>query len=196
MYPHRRCGHKYAAEVGQISAIGHSPPTETRPPPALARAPPLDRGRARVREEIGEILTASRDGRGRYIRVRLTETELNKVRAKAELAGLTVSDFIREAAIYGKQEFTLSKLPGGECVDVKEALEGLLDTEHRTVQKHFNAPLRSAPLAPFADRGSRRPAPLRGAHLRPLHERNSHGHLPSEPPRPGQNRPRGHKPKH
>ena len=91
-----------------------------------------------MREEIGEILTASRDGRGRYIRVRLTETELNKVRAKAELAGLTVSDFIREAAIYGKQEFTLSKLPGGERVDVKEALEYLLDTEHRTVQKHFN----------------------------------------------------------
>ena len=29
-------------------------------------------------------------------------------------------------------------LPGGERVDVKEALEGLLDTEHRTVQKHFN----------------------------------------------------------
>lgn len=43
-----------------------------------------------------------------------------------------------ETAIYGKQEFTLSKLPGGERVDVKEALEGLLDTEHRTVQKHFN----------------------------------------------------------
>ena len=89
-------------------------------------------------------MTASRDGRGRYIRVRLTETELNKVRAKAELAGLTVSDFIREAAIYGKQEFTLSKLPGGERVDVKEALEGLLDTEHRTVQKHFNVTPRKA----------------------------------------------------
>ena len=78
-------------------------------------------------------MTASRDGRGRYIRVRLTETELNKVRAKAELAGLTVSDFVRETAVYCKQEFTLSKR-----VDVKEALEGLLDTEHRTVQKHFN----------------------------------------------------------
>ena len=51
---------------------------------------------------------------------------------------MTVSDFIRETAIYGKQEFTLAKLPGGERVDVKEALEGLLDTEHRTVQKHFN----------------------------------------------------------
>ena len=46
----------------------------------------MDRGRALVREEIGETLTASRDGRERYIRVRLTETELNKVRAKAELA--------------------------------------------------------------------------------------------------------------
>lgn len=138
MYPHRRCGHKYAAEVGQISDAWHSPPTETSPPPALARAPPLDRGRARVREEIGETLTVSRSGRERYIRVRLTETELNKVRAKAELAGMTVSDFIRETAIYGKQEFTLAKLPGGERVDVKEALEGLLDTEQRTVQKHFN----------------------------------------------------------
>lgn len=91
-----------------------------------------------MREEIGETLTASRDGRERYIRVRLTKTELNKVRAKAELAGMTVSDFIRETAIYGKQEFKLAKLPGGERVDVKEALEGLLDTERRTVQKHFN----------------------------------------------------------
>ena len=45
------------------------------------------------------------------------------------------------------------------------------------------APLRSAPRAPFADRGSWHSAPLRGAHLRPLPERNSHGHLPSELPR-------------
>lgn len=83
-------------------------------------------------------MTASRDSRERYIRVRLTEAELKKVRAKAELAGMTVSDFIRETSIYGKHEFTLAKLPGGERVDVKEALEGLLDTEHRTIQKHFN----------------------------------------------------------
>lgn len=37
--------YNYAAEVGQISATGHGPPTETSPPPALARAPPLDRGK-------------------------------------------------------------------------------------------------------------------------------------------------------
>ena len=74
----------------------------------------------------------------RMVSIRLTEEEISTLKAKASLAGTTVTDFVREAAIYGKQEFTLSKLPGGECVDVKEALEGLLDTEHRTVQKHFN----------------------------------------------------------
>ena len=74
----------------------------------------------------------------RMVSIRLTEEEIGTLKAKASLAGATVTDFIRETAIYGKQEFTLSKLPGGERVDVKEALEGLLDTEHRTVQKHFN----------------------------------------------------------
>ena len=74
----------------------------------------------------------------RMVSIRLTEEDISTLKAKASLAGTTVTDFVRETAIYGKQEFTLAKLPGGERVDVKEALEGLLDTEHRTVQKHFN----------------------------------------------------------
>ena len=74
----------------------------------------------------------------RMVSIRLTEEEISTLKAKASLAGTTVTDFVRETAIYGKQEFTLAKLPGGERVDVNEALEGLLDTEHRTVQKHFN----------------------------------------------------------
>ena len=74
----------------------------------------------------------------RMVSIRLTEEEISTLKAKASLAGTTVTDFVRETTIYGKQEFTLAKLPGGERVDVKEALEGLLDTEHRTVQKHFN----------------------------------------------------------
>ena len=74
----------------------------------------------------------------RMVSIRLAEDDIGTLKAKARLAGMTVSDFIRETAIYGKQEFTLAKLPGGERVDVKEALEGLLDTEHRTIQKHFN----------------------------------------------------------
>ena len=74
----------------------------------------------------------------RMVSIRLTEDDIGTLKAKASLAGMTVSDFIRETSIYGKHEFTLAKLPGGEHVDVKEALEGLLDTEHRTVQKHFN----------------------------------------------------------
>lgn len=74
----------------------------------------------------------------RMVSIRLTEEEISTLKAKASLVGTTVTDFVRETAIYGKQEFTLAKLPGGERVDVKEALEGLLDTEHRTVQKHFN----------------------------------------------------------
>ena len=74
----------------------------------------------------------------RMVSIRLTEDVISTLKAKASLAGATVTDFIRETAIYGKHEFTLAKLPGGERVDVKEALEGLLDTEHRTVQKHFN----------------------------------------------------------
>lgn len=74
----------------------------------------------------------------RMVSIRLTEEEIGALKAKARLAGTTVTNFIRETAVYGKHEFTLAKLPGGECVDVKEALEGLLDTEHRTVQKHFN----------------------------------------------------------
>lgn len=74
----------------------------------------------------------------RMVSIRLTEEEISTLKTKASLAGTTVTDFVRETAIYGKQEFTLAKLPGGERVDVKEALEGLLDTEHRTVQKHFN----------------------------------------------------------
>lgn len=74
----------------------------------------------------------------RMVSIRLTEEEISTLKAKASLAGTTVTDFVRETAIYGKQEFTLAKRPGGERVDVKEALEGLLDTEHRTVQKHFN----------------------------------------------------------
>lgn len=74
----------------------------------------------------------------KMVSIRLTEDDIGTLKAKASLAGMTVSDFIRETAIYGKQEFTLAKLPGGERMDVKEALEGLLDTEHRTVQKHFN----------------------------------------------------------
>lgn len=74
----------------------------------------------------------------RMVSIRLTEEEISTLKAKASLAGTTVTDFVRETAIYGKQEFTLAKLPGGERVDVKEALEGLLDTEHRTVKKHFN----------------------------------------------------------
>lgn len=74
----------------------------------------------------------------RMVSIRLTEEEISTLKAKASLAGTTVTDFVRETAIYGKQEFTLAKLPGGDRVDVKEALEGLLDTEHRTVQKHFN----------------------------------------------------------
>ena len=72
------------------------------------------------------------------VSIRLTEEEIGTLKAKASLAGSTVTNFIRETAIYGKQEFTLAKLPGGEHVDVKEAVEGFLDTEHRTVQKHFN----------------------------------------------------------
>ena len=72
------------------------------------------------------------------VSIRMTEEEIGTLKAKASLAGSTVTDFIRETAIYGKQEFTLAKLPGGEHVDVKEAVEGFLDTEHRTVQKHFN----------------------------------------------------------
>lgn len=74
----------------------------------------------------------------RMVSIRLAEDDIGTLKAKASLAGMTVSDFIRETSIYGKHEFTLAKLPGGEHVDVKEALEGLLDTEHRTVQKHFN----------------------------------------------------------
>ena len=74
----------------------------------------------------------------RMVSIRLTEEEIGALMAKARLAGTTVTNFIRETAVYGKHEFTLAKLPGGERVDVKEALEGLLDTEHRTVQKHFN----------------------------------------------------------
>lgn len=74
----------------------------------------------------------------RMVSIRLTEEEIGALKAKARLAGTTVTNFIRETAVYGKHEFTLAKLPGGECVDVKETLEGLLDTEHRTVQKHFN----------------------------------------------------------
>ena len=74
----------------------------------------------------------------RMVSIRLTEDDIGTLKAKASLAGMTVSDFIRETSIYGKHEFTLAKLPGGERVDVTEALEGLLDTEHRTVQKHFN----------------------------------------------------------
>lgn len=74
----------------------------------------------------------------RMVSIRLTEEEIDALKAKARLAGTTVTNFIRETAVYGKHEFTLAKLPGGERVDVKEALEGLLDTEHRTVQKHFN----------------------------------------------------------
>ena len=72
------------------------------------------------------------------VSIRLTEEEIGALKAKARLAGTTVTNFIRETAVYGKHEFTLAKLPGGERVDVKEALEGLLDTEYRTVQKHFN----------------------------------------------------------
>lgn len=72
------------------------------------------------------------------VSIRLTEEEIGALKAKARLTGTTVTNFIRETAVYGKHEFTLAKLPGGERVDVKEALEGLLDTEHRTVQKHFN----------------------------------------------------------
>ena len=72
------------------------------------------------------------------VSIRLAEDDIGTLKAKASLAGMTVSDFIRETSIYGKHEFTLAKLPGGERVDIKEALEGLLDTEHRTVQKHFN----------------------------------------------------------
>lgn len=74
----------------------------------------------------------------RMVSIRLTEEQIAALKAKARLAGTTVTNFIRETAVYGKHEFTLAKLPGGERVDVKEALEGLLDTEHRTVQKHFN----------------------------------------------------------
>lgn len=74
----------------------------------------------------------------RMVSIRLTEEEIGALKAKARLAGTTVTNFIRETAVYGKHEFTLAKLPGGGRVDVKEALEGLLDTEHRTVQKHFN----------------------------------------------------------
>ena len=74
----------------------------------------------------------------RMVSIRLTEEEIGALKAKARLAGTTVTNFIRETAVYGKHEFTLAKLPGGERVDVKEALEGLLDTEHRPVQKHFN----------------------------------------------------------
>lgn len=74
----------------------------------------------------------------RMVSIRLAEDDIGTLKAKARLAGMTVSDFIRETSIYGKHEFTLAKLPGGERVDVKEALDGLLDTEHRTIQKHFN----------------------------------------------------------
>lgn len=74
----------------------------------------------------------------RMVSIRLTEEEIGALKAKARLAGTTVTNFIRETAVYGKHEFTLAKLPGGERVDVKEAVEGFLDTEHRTVQKHFN----------------------------------------------------------
>lgn len=74
----------------------------------------------------------------RMVSIRLAEDDIGTLKAKARLAGMTVSDFIRETSIYGKHEFALAKLPGGERVDVKEALEGLLDTEHRTIQKHFN----------------------------------------------------------
>ena len=74
----------------------------------------------------------------RMVSIRLTDEEIGALKAKARLAGTTVTNFIRETAVYGKHEFTLAKLPGGDRVDVKEALEGLLDTEHRTVQKHFN----------------------------------------------------------
>ena len=74
----------------------------------------------------------------RMVSIRLAEDDIGTLKAKVRLAGMTVSDFIRETSIYGKHEFTLAKLPGGERVDVKEALEGLLDTEHRTIQKHFN----------------------------------------------------------
>lgn len=74
----------------------------------------------------------------RMVSIRLTEEEIGALKAKARLAGTTVTNFIRETAVYGKHEFTLAKLPGGERVNVKETLEGLLDTEHRTVQKHFN----------------------------------------------------------
>ena len=79
------------------------------------------------------------------VSIRLTEEEISTLKAKASLAGTTVTGFVRETAIYGKQEFTLAKLPGGERVDVKEVLEGFLDTEHRTVQKHFNVTPYEAP---------------------------------------------------
>ena len=114
------------------------PPKSVRfPPPSTARR----RKPARLRRLPGlRPWTGVAHGCARNWRTRGTESHLTDKDGQHQIdrAGETVTDFVRETAIYGKQEFTLSKLPGGERVDVKEALEGLLDTEHRTVQKHFN----------------------------------------------------------
>lgn len=47
----------------------------------------------------------------RMVSIRLTEEEIGALKAKARLAGTTVTNFIRETAVYGKHEFTLAKLP-------------------------------------------------------------------------------------
>ena len=118
------------------------PPKSVRfPPPSTARRrkPARLRRLPGLRPWTGVAHRCARNWRKRGKKSHLADKEeIGTLKAKASLAGATVTDFIRETAIYGKQEFTLSKLPGGERVDVKEALEGLLDTEHRTVQKHFN----------------------------------------------------------
>ena len=67
----------------------------------------------------------------RMVSIRLTEEAIGALKAKARLAGDTVTDFIRETAIHGTQAFTLSKLPGGVRADVDEALVGLVVNDDR-----------------------------------------------------------------
>ena len=51
----------------------------------------------------------------RMVSIRLTEDEISTLKAKASLAGTTVTDFIRETAIYGKHESRYRSCPAASA---------------------------------------------------------------------------------
>lgn len=122
----------------------------------LGRAPPLHRGRAQTLEKLGpanngpkrahsrtpapppkrikmkkehRMSDHEKQNKSERFAVRLTSKQLETLKAKARLSGLSASQFVVESAIEGRTSFALARIPGAPNKPEAEEVENESETQ-------------------------------------------------------------------